>query len=45
MALPKALCWALMFIIRIQFPPGTSLAIQSVPEKSDTIESTLSHCS
>ncbi len=27
MALLKALCWALIFIIRIQFPPGTSLAM------------------
>ena len=27
MALLKALCWALIFIIRIRFPPGTSLAI------------------
>ena len=26
MALLKALCWALIFIIRIRFPPGTSLA-------------------
>ena len=26
MALLKALCWALMFIIGIRFPPGTSLA-------------------
>ena len=26
MALLKALCWALIFIIRIGFPPGTSLA-------------------
>ena len=26
MALLKALCWALTFIIRIRFPPGTSLA-------------------
>ena len=25
MALLKALCWALIFIIRIRFPPGTSL--------------------
>ena len=29
MALLKALCWALIFIIRIRFPPGTSLAIVS----------------
>ena len=28
MALLKALCWALIFIIRIRFPPGTSLAIE-----------------
>ncbi len=27
MALLKALCWALIFIIRIRFPPGTSLAM------------------
>ena len=27
MALLKALCWALIFIIRIRFPPGTSLAV------------------
>ena len=26
MVLLKALCWALIFIIRIRFPPGTSLA-------------------
>ena len=26
MALLKALCWALVIIIRIRFPPGTSLA-------------------
>ena len=26
MALLKALCWTLIFIIRIRFPPGTSLA-------------------
>ena len=26
MALLKALCWALIFMIRIRFPPGTSLA-------------------
>ena len=25
MALLKALCWALIFILRIRFPPGTSL--------------------
>jgi hypothetical protein len=25
MALLEALCWALIFIIRIRFPPGTSL--------------------
>ena len=28
MALLKALCWALIFIIRIRFPPGTSLAMK-----------------
>jgi hypothetical protein len=27
MALLKAVCWALIFIIRIRFPPGTSLVI------------------
>ena len=27
MALLKALCWALIFIIRIRFPPATSLAM------------------
>ena len=27
MALLKALCWGLIFIIRIRFPPGTSLAM------------------
>ena len=26
MALLKALCWALIFILRIRFPPGTSIA-------------------
>ena len=26
MALFKALCWALTFIVRIRFPPGTSLS-------------------
>ena len=26
MALLKALCWALIFIIKIRFPPDTSLA-------------------
>ena len=30
MALLKALCWALIFIIRIRFPPGTSLATVSI---------------
>ena len=28
MALLKALCWALIFIMRIRFPPGTSLATE-----------------
>ena len=27
MALLKALCWALIFILRIRFPPGTSIAM------------------
>ena len=27
MALLKALCWALIFILRIRFPPGSSIAI------------------
>ncbi len=27
MALLKVICWALIFIIRIRFPPGKSLAI------------------
>ncbi len=27
-ALLKALCWVLIFIIRIRFPPGTSLAMR-----------------
>ena len=31
MALLKALCWALIFIIRIRFPPGTSLATVMKP--------------
>ena len=26
MALLKVICWALIFIIRIRFPPGKSLA-------------------
>ena len=26
MALLKALCWASIFILRIRFPPGTSIA-------------------
>ena len=30
MALLKALCWALIFIIRIRFPPGTSLALHKI---------------
>ena len=29
MAILKALCWALIFIIRIRFPPGTSLVTYS----------------
>ena len=33
MALLKALCWALIFIIRIRFLPGTSLAIVLINDK------------
>ena len=41
MALLKALCWALIFIIRIRFPPGTSLAtvLNSLAEQFIRLES------
>ena len=34
MASPKAPCWALIFVIRIRFPPGTSLTINSWKQKN-----------
>ena len=43
MASLKALCWALIFIIRIRFPPDTSLAtvLKFDQENSTTAHATM----
>ena len=43
MALLKALCWALIFILRIRFPPGSSIATVFLINCSKTMFTHIDH--